>query len=162
MWRMSDASTASTDHAGVAVPPPLIYIAFLLVGVVLQRYVPLPGLPVTIARVLGAAFIVPALILSIWSIGRFRASRTSIVPIRPATALVITGPYRVTRNPMYLGLLLLYCGIACWFGLVWSLMLAPVLVWVISVFVIGREERYLTRKFGVDYRRYQTHVRRWF
>jgi len=62
---------------------------------------------------------------------------------------------------MYLGLLLLYIGVACWFGLVWSLLLAPVVGWVMGVSVIGREERYLTRKFGDEYQRYQEHVRRW-
>ena len=62
---------------------------------------------------------------------------------------------------MYLGLLLLYAGVACWFWLMWPLLLVPLLIWVIGVSVIGREERYLTRKFGDEYRRYQARVRRW-
>jgi protein-S-isoprenylcysteine O-methyltransferase Ste14 len=74
---------------------------------------------------------------------------------------VTDGPYRLTRNPMYLGLLLLYIGVACWFGLVWPLLLAPVLVWVMGVSIIDREERYLARKFDDEYRRYKAHVRRW-
>jgi protein-S-isoprenylcysteine O-methyltransferase Ste14 len=101
------------------------------------------------------------LALTAWSFRRFWASGTSIVPVRPSTALVIEGPYRLTRNPMYLGLLSLYLGVTCWSGLMWPLILTPVLVWVIHVTVIGREERYLTRKFGDDYRRYQAQVRRW-
>jgi protein-S-isoprenylcysteine O-methyltransferase Ste14 len=158
---MSHASSVPVDHAGVAVPPPLVYVAFLLVAVVLQRYVPLPGLAPPMARLAGAAFVVPFLVLAVWSFRRFRASGTSIVPVRPTTALVVEGPYRLTRNPMYLGMLCLYCGIACWWGLVWALLLAPVLAWVMTAFVIAREERYLTRKFGDDYRRYQSDVRRW-
>ena len=158
---MNRSSEVSTDHSGVVVPPPLIYVAFFLVGMGVQRYVPVPQLPIGAGRVLGAVLMLSWLLLTTWSFRRFRASGTSVVPVRPTTALVIEGPYRFTRNPMYLGLLSLYVGAACWFGLVWPLLLAPVLVWVIGVSVIGREERYLTRKFGDEYRRYQAHVRRW-
>ena len=158
---MNDPSKVSTDHSGVVVPPPLIFVAFFLVGMGLQRYVPVPRLPIGTGRVLSAVLMLSWLLLTTWSFRRFWASGTSVVPVRPTTALVIEGPYRFTRNPMYLGLLSLYVGVACWFGLVWPLLLAPVLVWVIGVSVIGREERYLTRKFGDEYRRYQAHVRRW-
>lgn len=96
-----------------------------------------------------------------WSFKRFWAVGTSVVPVRPTTAIVVQGPYRFTRNPMYLGLLLLYLGVAGWFGFAGPLVLAPVLVWVISAYVIAREERYLERKFGGEYLRYKTQVRRW-
>ena len=158
---MDRPSDVSTDHSGVVVPPPLIYVAFFLVGLGAQRYVPVARLPVGIGRILGAVLVLSWLVLTTWSFRRFWAYGTSVVPIRPTTALVTEGPYRLTRNPMYLGLLLLYIGVACWFGLVWSLLLAPVVGWVMGVSVIGREERYLTRKFGDEYRRYQSHVRRW-
>ena len=158
---MNHPSEISTDHSGVVVPPPLIYVAFFVVGMGLQRYVPMPRLPIGTGRVFGALLVLSWLLLTTWSFRRFWASGTSVVPVRPTTALVMEGPYRFTRNPMYLGLLLLYVGVACWFGLVWPLLLAPVLVWVIGVSVIGREERYLTRKFGDEYRRYQAQVRRW-
>jgi protein-S-isoprenylcysteine O-methyltransferase Ste14 len=158
---MDRSSDISTDHSGVVVPPPLIYVAFFIVGMGFQRYIPLPRLPGGIERVLGVVLVLSWLALTIWSFRRFWASGTSVVPIRPTTALVIHGPYRFTRNPMYLGLLMLYAGVACWFGFVWPLLLAPILVWVIDASVIGREERYLTRKFGDEYRRYQAHVRRW-
>jgi protein-S-isoprenylcysteine O-methyltransferase Ste14 len=62
---------------------------------------------------------------------------------------------------MYLGMLLLYLGVTCWFGLLWALFLTPLLVWVMGAAVIRREERYLTRKFGAAYRQYQAQVRRW-
>jgi protein-S-isoprenylcysteine O-methyltransferase Ste14 len=158
---MDRSSDVSRNHSGIVVPPPLIYVAFFLIGMGLQRYVPVARMPVAIGRVLGAVLVLSCLVLTTWSFRRFWASGTSIVPIRPTTALVTEGPYRLTRNPMYLGLLLLYIGVACWFGLVWPLLLAPVVVWVMGVSVIGREERYLTRKFGEEYRRYQAHVRRW-
>ena len=158
---MTDTSSVSPDHAGVVVPPPLIYVAFFLVGLGLQRYVSLPRLPIGTGRALSGVLVLLWLLLMTWSFRRFWASGTSIVPVRPTTALVIEGPYRFTRNPMYLGLMLLYVGVACWFGLVWPLLLVPLLVPVIRVSVIGREERYLTRKFGDEYRQYQAHVRRW-
>jgi protein-S-isoprenylcysteine O-methyltransferase Ste14 len=158
---MDRSSTVSTDNAGVMVPPPLIYVAFFLGGVGMQRYVPLPPLPAWTARILAGVLVLSWLLITIWSFRRFWVSGTSIVPVRPSTALVIEGPYRLTRNPMYLGLLSLYLGVTCWSGLMWPLILTPVLVWVIHVTVIGREERYLIRKFGDDYRRYQAQVRRW-
>ena len=156
-------STVKTpkDHAGVTFPPPLIYVVFLLVGIGLERYLPLPRIPLAIGRALGTVFVAACLLLVVWSFRRFWASGTSVVPVRPTTALVIEGPYRFTRNPMYVGMLLLYTGIACGLGLVWPLLLAPILIWTISTFVIGREERYLTRKFGDQYLRYQSQVRRW-
>jgi protein-S-isoprenylcysteine O-methyltransferase Ste14 len=155
------ASDVSSDHARVFVPPPLIYLAIFLAGIGLQRYVPVPQLPIAAGRVMGPIFELVGIGLIASSFRRFRASATSVVPVRPTTALVIEGPYRVTRNPMYLGMLLVYAGVACWFGLVWPLLLAPVLIWVIAVFVIRREERYLARKFGDEYQRYRAHVRRW-
>ena len=158
---MESPPSVSADHAGVVVPPPLIYVAFFLVGIGVQRYVPIARLPAGPVRMLSTVLVLSWLMLTAWSFRRFWASGTSIVPVRPATALVLEGPYRWTRNPMYVGLLFLYIGVACWFGLVWPLLLAPVLVWVISVAVIGREERYLTRKFGDEYTRYQSQVRRW-
>ncbi len=158
---MSRSPKFSTDRSGVVLPPPLIYVAFFLAGMGLERYVTLARLPVGTGRVLGALFGFACLMLTTWSIRRFWASGTSIVPIRPTTALVIDGPYRFTRNPMYLGLLLLYAGVASWFGLLWPLLLAPALVWVMGANVIGREERYLERKFGDKYRGYQAQVRRW-
>lgn len=158
---MNGPSEVPRDHSGVVVPPPLIYLAFFLVGLGLQRYLPVPRLSMAIGRVVGSALALSGLMLVTWSVKRFWASGTSVVPIRPTTALVIQGPYRFTRNPMYLGLLLLYVGVAFWFGLVWPVLLAPVLVWTIGVSVIGREERYLTRKFGSEYQQYQARVRRW-
>jgi protein-S-isoprenylcysteine O-methyltransferase Ste14 len=142
------------------VPPPLIYVLFFLAGLVLQRYVPIAQLP-SWTLLLAPVLIASWLMLTVWSFRRFWGAGTSIVPVRPSTALVIEGPYRLTRNPMYVGMLFLYLGVACWSGLMWPLLLAPVLAWVIHVTVIGREERYLIRKFGDEYRRYQTQVRRW-
>jgi len=153
--------TPDSDHARVFIPPPLIYIGVFLVGIALQALVPLPWIPVGLGRVLGPALVVVGIFLASWGVKHFWSSRTSVMPMRPTTTLVRHGPYRFTRNPMYLGFLLVYAGVACWLGFSWPLLLAPVLIWIIAVGVIGREESYLNRKFGHDYREYQSRVRRW-
>ena len=158
---MDTSSPAAPDHAGVVVPPPLIYLACFLVGLGLQQLVALPRLPAAPWRLVGVALLAFWLALTVASFRRFRTARTSVIPVRPATALVIEGPYRFTRNPMYLGLLSLYVGVACWLGLLWPVLLAPVLVGVVQRSVIQREERYLERRFGGDYRQYRAQVRRW-
>ncbi len=82
-------------------------------------------------------------------------------PWRASSALVTSGPYRFTRNPMYLGMASLYAGIALAFGLLWSLALLLAVLVVIDRGVIAREERYLERRFGDEYRIYKQQVRRW-
>ena len=149
------------DHAGVTIPPPFVYVAIFLAGAVIERIVPLPAVPGMLARPVAALLVLGWAILFAWSFTRFRASRTSMLPVRPTTALVTNGPYRFTRNPMYLGLLFLYAAVALWFAFVWPLLLLPLVVWAVRAYVIGREERYLQRKFGDEYRSYQAAVRRW-
>ena len=90
----------------------------------------------------------------------FRA-RTSPLPIKPTTAIVETGPYRFTRNPMYLGLGLLYLGITLWVDTLWPLLCLPLVIFLVQRFVIEREERYLEAKFGEGYHAYKARVRRW-
>jgi protein-S-isoprenylcysteine O-methyltransferase Ste14 len=93
--------------------------------------------------------------------GLFRRRSTSIIPNRPANALVITGPYRFTRNPMYVSLALLTIALAIVLDTWWPIvLLVPALV-IIRVTVIAREERYLRRRFGADYEAYTRRVRRW-
>jgi protein-S-isoprenylcysteine O-methyltransferase Ste14 len=91
----------------------------------------------------------------------FRRARTSMVPVKPSTALVTSGPYRLTRNPMYVGMAFLYVGFAFAFGVIWALALLPAVLVIVDRLVIAREEAYLERKFGQDYRDYQARVRRW-
>ena len=149
------------DHAGVKIPPPLFYVGIFAVGWLVQRVFPLPGLPAPLSRVGGATFVAAGTLLCLWSIGLFWRARTSLVPIKPGTALVIAGPYRFTRNPMYLGLLLVYVGMALWMNILWGLILLPVVVAVVQRLVIQKEERYLERKFGAEFLHYKTRVRRW-
>jgi protein-S-isoprenylcysteine O-methyltransferase Ste14 len=149
------------DNPGVRVPPPALYALAVLSGYLLRQRWPLPiggGAGVqALAWVLVAAWGV----LTVSSIGNFRRSRTSIVPIRPATTLVISGPYRFTRNPMYLGLALLTVAVALFMNSWWPIVLLLPVILVVRVFVIAPEERYLERRFGADYIGYTQRVRRW-
>ena len=148
------------DTAGVIAPPPLIYFAFLLIGLGADRLWPVAVLPQG-PRYAAAAVIALSLALVISAFGQFRRHKTSFKPHEPSTALITEGPYRYSRNPMYLALSLLYAGLSIATDSPWTLaLLAPLLV-VMHYGVIIREERYLERKFGDDYRRYKATVRRW-
>ena len=86
---------------------------------------------------------------------------TPIRTDRPVPRLVTDGPFRYTRNPGYLGLTMLYAGIAVLRNALWAILLLPLVLYVIQRQVIGREERYLERTFGEEYRAYKAQVRRW-
>jgi protein-S-isoprenylcysteine O-methyltransferase Ste14 len=151
----------SADSAGVAVPPPLVYALGFGIGYALDRLKPAPvgmgGPRMLIGWVLAGAGVA----LAANAIVLFRRAGTSPVPIQPTTALVVRGPYRFTRNPMYVGLAALYAGIALLVNSLWPLLVLPVVLVVIRWQVIAREEAYLERKFGDAYRAYTARVRRW-
>ena len=149
------------DHADVRIPPPLIYVAGFVLGLALERFFPELVLPKIPSRVAAPLCIALGVTIAVWSVGLFRRERTSFVPINPATTLVIYGPYRFTRNPMYLGLVCVYLGISLWFGVFWALILLPAVMALIQRYVIIREEQYLERKFGGEYLKYKADVRRW-
>jgi protein-S-isoprenylcysteine O-methyltransferase Ste14 len=151
----------SADSAGVAVPPPLVYALGFGIGYALDRLRPAPLGMGGARTLLGWLFVAAGVALAASAIVLFRRAGTSPVPIQPTTALVVRGPYRFTRNPMYIGLAALYAGIALLVNSVWPLLLLPVVLVVIRWWVIAREEAYLGRKFGDAYRAYTTRVRRW-
>ena len=157
---MTNPSPEPPRHSGVIAPPPLLYAAGLVLGLVAQRLYPVHVLPPSLARVLGPLFLLlglgglPAFIA-------FRRHHTSPIPYKPVTALVTSGPYRFTRNPMYVGFTCLYLGIALWANALWPLVLLPVVLVVMHHGVIAREERYLEQLFGDEYRAYRGRVRRW-
>lgn len=158
------AARPESDHAGVRFPPPLLYGAAIGIGSLLERTWPLPivGGALEPVRPVGAALLLAAGVgVTGAAIRGFRAARTSLVPVRPATALVVAGPYRFTRNPMYLGLASLTAGVALLVNSAWVLVLLAGAVAVTQRAVILPEERYLQRRFGDSYRRYCAGVRRW-
>ena len=159
-----DPRPSRDDNAGVRVPPPFIFALPLVAGLILHRLWPLVTLPpeagATVHRA-GAVLAVLALALTYWAIFSFRRMGTTVVPVHPAKALVLRGPYRFSRNPMYVAMASLYVGLCCWALALWPLLFLPVILVIIQRSVIGREEAYLDRRFGDEYRRYCTQVRRW-
>ncbi len=149
------------DTAGVIAPPPLIYLAGLVIGLGLGYLAPTPFLPRSIAYGLGAVLILIAASIIISARRMMLRAGTAIKPTIPTTALVITGPFRFTRNPLYIGATLFYVGIAVAARSLWALALLLVVLAVMHRGVIDREERYLERRFGADYVRYKERVRRW-
>ena len=162
---MSKASAArqsrDTDSAGVKVPPPLIFLAGLFAGVGIEQLVASPNLPGPLALAAAGAGITGSILLDGGSLRRFIKAGTRAEPWKPSSALVTDGPYRFTRNPMYLGMACLYLGASMAFGYLWSAALLPVVLVVIDRYVVAREERYLQRRFGAQYTAYRSKVRRW-
>ena len=150
-----------SDHAGVRIPPPLLYAGAYLAGLALERRLPLPRPPAVIAEPLGGALVLLGGALPASGATLFRRRRTSVLPHRPTTALVTSGPYELTRNPMYVGFALAHAGVALRRRSTGALLaLVPALA-AVDRLVIAREERYLSRAFGEQYRTYTARVRRW-
>jgi len=153
---------AHPDSSGVRFPPPFLFLIPLAIGIALTLWVfPTPLIAVTFAWALACLPLLFWLALAVSALLAFRRARTSINPTVPTTALVTHGPYRVSRNPMYLSLLLLYLALAIGFQSFWALLLLPLAFWAVEFRVIRLEERYLEQKFGADYARYKERVRRW-
>ena len=160
---MNDEASADTqrDTAGVVAPPPLIYLAGLIIGLVLDALLPQGELPWAVRWILGGALALGGVALLLSFNTAFVRRGTAVEPWKPTTAIVTTGPYRITRNPAYLGMALLYIGITLLADVPWALLILPVVIVVIDRMVIAREERYLERKFGREYLDYRARVRRW-
>ncbi|MFY9268274.1 MAG: isoprenylcysteine carboxylmethyltransferase family protein [Candidatus Manganitrophaceae bacterium] len=150
------------DHPKIIAPPPLIYLSGWMIGWLLERVVPLPTLPEGLRYLLGLP---PIAIAAFFIFSAFRAMReaqTAVNPYQPTTAIVTSGPYRFTRNPLYLSLTLLYLGISFLWRISGPILLLPLVLLIIRWGVINREETYLENKFGEEYLRYKAGVRRWF
>jgi protein-S-isoprenylcysteine O-methyltransferase Ste14 len=154
---------APLDHgADVKVPPPLIYVVFLALGILANLWYPLRLLPAPLGWALGGLLIAAGALLGpIWGVHVLRRTGTTIRPDRPSQKLVTSGPFRFSRNPLYLALTLIYAGAAIVANSGWALLLLIPVMLIMARFVIGREEAYLARTFGEEYDRYKATVRRW-
>jgi protein-S-isoprenylcysteine O-methyltransferase Ste14 len=150
-----------TGGARVRVLPPLLFLVVLVALLLVHRSVPLslPGGAVRVAS--GVAVVALGLALMLWAGRVMLRAHTTVNPWGSASALVTSGPFRFTRNPIYLADLLVYVGVALWVGTWWPLLAIPLLVVTVQWLVIGPEERYLTQRFGGDYTAYRQRVRRW-
>ena len=152
----------TADTAQVMVRPPLAWGLALIVGLALNWLVPLPFLPANLpAGSLGAAVFVLALALFAWAIFTISRAGSNVPTNRPTTTIVESGPYRLTRNPIYIAMFLGLIGLAIAFDDLWLFMTLVPFALVIRYGVVAREEAYLERKFGDVYRGYRSRVRRW-
>jgi protein-S-isoprenylcysteine O-methyltransferase Ste14 len=154
------ADTAETAH--VIIRPPLAWGLAVIAGLALNWLVPLPFLPTDLpAGLIGALVFVLALALFTWAIVTITSAGSNVPTNRPTTTIVESGPYRITRNPIYLGMFLGLIALAIVFDNLWLLLMLLPFALVIRYGVVAREEAYLERTFGEVYRGYRSRVRRW-
>ena len=150
------------ETAQVLIRPPLAWALAVIAGLVLDWLEPLPFLPEDWpAGLVGAVVFVLALVLAIWAIDTMTRAGTNVPTNRPTTAIVESGPYRFTRNPIYLGMFGGLIGLGIAFDNPWLLLMMALFALVIRYGVVVREEAYLERMFGDAYRGYRRRVRRW-
>lgn len=151
----------ASDNPGVIAPPPFIYSGAFFLALLFHWFWPLVIFSARSALWPGIGLIALGVALAISGRQALVGAGTSVNPYRPTTALVDSGPYRFTRNPLYISLMLMFLGLTLAFNTWWGLvLLVPVLI-LVHFGVIRREERYLENKFGDGYRRYRDNVRRY-
>jgi len=151
----------NTDHAQVMVPPPLVFLGYLIGALISNWIIPFPTPWVFILRIVGGLAVAAGILFVISAFSQMRKAHTSLDPRQTTTALVTEGPYRFTRNPIYLGFFLIYLGFTLLAGTLWGLIASPFLIWTITHAVIQAEEIYLDKKFGDTYKEYRSRVRQW-
>ena len=151
------------DGAAVRIPPPLVYLGAVIAGVLMHAFVaPLPvGLPIVARIVVATAAAVSSLVFMGLAIKLFRRSGQDPKPWATTPEIISTGVYRVTRNPMYVGMALLQIAIGVGLANWWVIIAVPVVLVVVYLTAIRHEEAYLERKFGRAYSDYKESVRRW-
>ncbi len=151
------------DSPKVKVPPPLVFLVALVGGIGLEHALGGPWLDIALALRVPAAVLLfcAGIAIILRAANLFRDAGTNIEPWRTSTAIVSSGPYRWSRNPIYLAMAVIHLGLAPGFGSLIALLLLPIVLIVIQTQVIAREERYLEAKFGDAYRDYMARVRRW-
>lgn len=159
----SDESKNDTlpDHANVAIFPPLLFGLSLVAGFGLRAIFPSPFLSDRLASIGGPFIVGVSLILAAWAVRTMHAGGASIPTGDPTDVIVRDGPYRFSRNPIYLAMVLSLAGIGVWANSLWFVGLAIVTAVLLSWGAITCEEAYLQRKFGDRYLAYKNSVRRW-
>jgi protein-S-isoprenylcysteine O-methyltransferase Ste14 len=155
---------ARPSHPGVHVPSPFLFVAGFLVALALERWVfslrfGAGSRPTTLLT--GWLLLAVGASLVLWAVRTFTRARTTLMPFKPASSLVTGGPFRFSRNPMYVGSTLIYIGLSLLLRMVWPLVLLPLVLTMLFALVVRREERYLAAAFEAEYAEYRRRVRRW-
>jgi len=149
------------DHPHVIGFPPLIYAAPLLISLITQVFFPWNFLNGGLQHLYGWPLLITGLLIGVWSKKTMEQAGTHVNPYYPTKSIVTKGPFRFTRNPLYIALTVIYVAISILFNAMWPMVMLPFILTVIHHGVIKQEEAYLERKFGADYVEYKSKVRRW-
>ncbi len=151
------------DHPGtsILVHPPIVALLCIGIAYLLGRLIPLPFAAPAILRYIGVVLTIVGFLLGIGAFIEFQKAQTTLDPHGSTSQLVTSGIYRFSRNPIYLGFLLIVIGLPLYFGLFWGIVMAPVFIFLMNHLVIQHEEMYLERKFKETYTDYRARVRRW-
>ena len=152
---------SQTGHANVKIEPPVLLLMHVIAVILLRWLVPLPFVLPKLLEWLGYVLILLGIGLGAGAVSRFRRAHTTTKPHESASTIVTTGPYRFTRNPIYLGLVCMLIGFSFAFRTYWGLILSPLFIALMNTLVIQHEEAYLEKKFGEMYTSYKSRVRRW-
>ena len=142
-------------------PPPFFFLIPAIVGFAMEWLAPTAIVGAPWRWILGATLVIAGLALDVAGFTTQKRAGTDPIPFHPSTKIVANGPYRFTRNPMYLGFVLWTLGLGVLLESGWVLLAAPLGLVLVDRFVVVREERYLERKFGEEYLAYKRRVRRW-
>jgi len=154
---------AKKDSPGVYIPPPLFYVLTFLCAIFIQKKISINDtlFHLQVTKIIGILLLVVSLAFLLTSLYKFILSKNTLILIKPASSLQTNGIYGVSRNPMYVGLAIVYLGLTCLIGNWWNIIFFPLLFIIIQEYIIKREEKYLERAFGVEYLDYKKAVRRW-
>lgn len=151
----------SKGHANVRIAPPILTLLHIIAAFLLAWLIPLPFVVPPLVRYIGFALIVIGFLLGLSAALAFRRARTTLDPYHPVSSIVTSGIYGFSRNPIYVGFLLMVIGIPLNAGTYWGIILAPIFILLCNKLVIEHEEGYLEKKFGEPYLNYKSRVRRW-
>lgn len=149
------------DKPGVVAPPPLIFLGGLMVGFLISWFYPFAMLSKVFGYAAGASLLTAGLVIIFIVRSKMKKANTNIEPWKPTNAILSDGVFAYSRNPVYVGMILIYIGVVFLFNSLWVLPSLFLVLLAMHYGVILREERYLERKFGEEYLVYKQRVRRW-
>ena len=154
---------SQNDHPNINknVHPPIVALIFIAIAYVAKWAIPIPLVLPNVVRIIGFAFVIIGFLLGLIAFSEFNKAHTTLNPHGSVSSIITSGIYRFTRNPIYLGFLLMLIGFPLNSGTLWGLILAPVFIYSMNSLVIEKEEAYLEKKFRDVYTSYKSRVRRW-
>jgi protein-S-isoprenylcysteine O-methyltransferase Ste14 len=153
--------TEVTDNPGVKIPPPLAYLSMLILGIFLHSHWAHGQMAPLYLTLIGAAIAAVGILITLPQARRHKKEGTNVEPWKPTNVIISTGLYGYSRNPIYLGMTLIYLGVSIAAGSLGAALLLPFVLVFMRYYVIAREESYLERSFGEEYLNYKRKVRRW-